>query len=133
METQFRLVRRGLRRGKFYCMDTKTGQRTSLQTNDEATARQLLEAKNQAVRRPAMNLQIAQVYLQHGDPALAARTWQHVMEQMVAARNGVTQTRWQRAIRDEAFDLIRARECGCRGEARPARESRHGGGKPVLQ
>jgi hypothetical protein len=114
-------------------MDTKTGQRTSLQTNDEATARQLLEAKNQAVRRPAMNLQIAQVYLQHGDPALAARTWQHVMEQMVAARNGVTQTRWQRAIRDEAFDLIRARECGCRGEARPARESRHGGGKPVLQ
>ena len=45
-----------------------------------------------------MNLQIAQVYLQHGDPALATRTWQQVMEQIVATKLGVTQSRWHSAI-----------------------------------
>jgi hypothetical protein len=31
----------------------------------------LLNTKNEATRQPAMNLQIAQVYLQHADPTLA--------------------------------------------------------------
>jgi len=110
MKTRYRLIRRGMRGGIFYCVDTHTGKRTSLQTSDEEAARQLVETKNQAVRQPAMNLQIAQVFLQHGDPALAARTWQTVMEQIVSLKSGETHLRWEAAIRDKAMDVIRHRK-----------------------
>jgi integrase len=109
MKTRYRLIRRGTRGGTFYCVDTQTGRRTSLQTASEDEARQLVESRNNAARQPAMNLQIAQVYLQHGDPALAARTWQDVMAQIAAAKSGETLLRWQAAIRDKALDVIRTR------------------------
>jgi len=57
-----------------------------------------------------MNLQIAQVYLQHGDPSLTARTWQNVMDLMADSKSGSTSKRWQSAIRDAAFDAIRNRK-----------------------
>jgi integrase len=57
-----------------------------------------------------MNLQIAQVYLQHADAALAQRTWQNVMDTMFPLKTGPTQARWQAAMRDKAFDLIRHRK-----------------------
>jgi hypothetical protein len=110
MKTRYRLMRRGLRGGIFYCVDTQTGKRVSLNTSDEDAACQLVEARNQAERQPAINLQIAQVYLLHGDAALAARTWQHVMDQMASAKSGETLRRWQSAMRDEAFNLIRPRK-----------------------
>lgn len=94
----------------FYCVDAKTGKRTSLNTCDKDEAQRLIEIKNDAVRQPEMNLQIAQIYLQHGDPALSARTWQHVMEQIISTKKGNTQERWKHAIKDEAFDLIRHRK-----------------------
>jgi len=74
MKTRYRLISHGKRGGTFYCVDTHTGKHTSLQTSNADRARQLVETKNQAARQPAMNLQIAQVYLMHGDPALTART-----------------------------------------------------------
>jgi hypothetical protein len=43
-------------------------------------------------------LQIAQAYLQHGDPAMAARTWQHVMEQIHSTKRGNTRQCWRYAI-----------------------------------
>ena len=89
----------------FYCVDTKTGKRTSLHTCNEDEARQIIEAKNQAQRQPAINLQIARRILQHGDPALATRTWQHVMEQIQSTKTGNTRERWRYAIQDKAFDL----------------------------
>jgi hypothetical protein len=61
-------------------VDTQSGKRTSLRTANEEAARQISEAKNQAVRQPAINMQIAKAYLQHGDPALAKGTWQDVMK-----------------------------------------------------
>jgi integrase len=94
----------------FYCVDTKTGKRHSLHTCIEDEARQIVDAKNQAQRQPAINLQIAQAYLQHGDPAMAARTWQHVMEQIYSTKTGNTRERWRYAIQDEAFDLLRHRK-----------------------
>jgi hypothetical protein len=107
MKTRYRLTHRGSRGGMFYCVDTKTGKRRSLQTCDEDEARQIINAWNQAHRQPAVNLQIAQAYLQHGDPAMASRTWQHVMEQILSTKTGNTRERWQYAIQDKAFDLIR--------------------------
>jgi len=99
-----------LRSGIFYCEDTSTGKQTSLRTRVRPDAERLLHVKNEAVHQPAMNLQIAQVYLQHGDPALATRTWRDVLAQITATKSGSTQRRWQIADRDEAFDSIRDRK-----------------------
>jgi len=86
MKTRYRLIYRGSRGGTYYCVDCKTGKRVSLQTSDEEVAQQLIDARNNAVRQPEMNLQIAQVYLRHGDPALSAHTWQNVMEQIKSTK-----------------------------------------------
>ena len=106
MKNRFILFQRS---GIFYCEDTSTGKQTSLRTRDRADAQRLLAAKNEASHQPAMNLQIAQVYLQYGDPAIATRTWQDVMTQIVSLKTGSTQSRWQTAIRDKALDGIRQR------------------------
>jgi len=107
MKNRFNLFQRS---GVFYCEDTNTGKQTSLRTRDKADALRLLHVKNEAAHQPAMNLQIAQVYLQHGDPALATRTWQMVMEQIVTTKHGSTQARWQTAINDHALDSMRERK-----------------------
>ena len=99
------------RRGSvFYAEETATGKQTSLRTKDEAEAITLLNTKNEATRQPAMNLQIAQVYLQHADPTMAQRTWQNVMDAMFPLKVGPTQARWQAAMKDKAYDLIRNRK-----------------------
>jgi|GEM_PF-2563815 hypothetical protein len=69
MKQRFILFRRA---GVFYCEETATGKQTSLRTKDEGEAITLLNTKNEATRQPAMNLQIAQVYLQHADATLGA-------------------------------------------------------------
>ncbi len=107
MKSQFILFQRS---GVYYAEDTTTGKQTSLRTKDRDDALRLLHVKNEAVHQPAMNLQIAQVYLQHGDPALASRTWQQVMEQIAGTKSGSTLLRWRTAMRDAAFDLIRNRK-----------------------
>jgi integrase len=110
MKTRFRLIRRGVRGDRFYCVDTATGKRHSLKTSDEDQAQELVKSKNDAVRKPEMNLQMAQVYLHHSDAALSTRTWQFVMEQIVTTKMGNTRERWEYAIEDKAFDLIRHRK-----------------------
>ncbi|MGO8838314.1 MAG: tyrosine-type recombinase/integrase [Limisphaerales bacterium] len=107
MKNRFILFQRS---GVYYAEDTATGKQSSLRTRDKADAARLLNAKNEAMHQPAMNLQIAQVYLQHGDPTLANRTWQDVMEQIVSTKSGSTLIRWQWAIRDKAYDSIRQRK-----------------------
>jgi hypothetical protein len=84
MKSRFILFRRA---GVFYAEETATGRQTSLRTKDEG----------EATRQPAMNLQIAQVYLQHADPTLAQRTWQDVMDATFPLKTGPTQARWQAA------------------------------------
>jgi integrase len=54
-----------------------------------------------------VNLQIAQVYLQHSDPEFAKRTWQFVMNTMGETKSASTKKRWDTAIKDKAFDQIR--------------------------
>lgn len=62
MTTRYRLIFRSHRGGMFYCVDKTTGKRTSLQTTDKDEARQQVEARNNAHRQPALNLQIARAY-----------------------------------------------------------------------
>ena len=59
MKDRYRLISRGERGGSYYCVDSETGKRFSLQTKDRNAARQIVFAKNQALRQPALNLQIA--------------------------------------------------------------------------
>lgn len=73
MKSKYILFRRG---EMFYCEDTATGKQTSLRTKVESEAQTLLHTRNEAERQPAMNLQIAQVYLRHSDSAVAQWTWQ---------------------------------------------------------
>lgn len=74
MKSRYRIIRRGLRRGAYYCVDTRTGQRTSLGTADEGRGAPDLHAKNQAERQPLLNLELACAYLSGSDPATVRRT-----------------------------------------------------------
>ncbi len=106
---RYRLVYRGIR-NTYYSFDTQTNKRERLGLGNKDEAQRVVDAKNEAVLHVGMNLQIAQVYLQHSDPSLATRTWQQVMDAIVAKKHGSTQSRWQSASKDKAFDLIRNRK-----------------------
>jgi integrase len=104
MKQRYRLYRR--QRGVFYVFDNVTGKRESLETEDEATAKRLLHAKNEAQQQPFINRQIARAYLAGGDPEVTRRTWKEVIEEIIKLKHGETQQRWVRASKDQAFDLI---------------------------
>ncbi len=53
-----------------------------------------------------MNLSLARVYLQHSDPMVAKRTWQHVMDEIIKTKHASTLERWKRAIRDKHFESL---------------------------
>jgi len=106
MKQRFRLYKRK-QGGRFYLHDEVTGKQESLGTHDRTLAIRLLHSRNEAEQQPAVNLQIARAYLAASDKEIATRNWQFVMEEMVKLKKGETQRRWQTAIKDKAFDLIR--------------------------
>ena len=95
------------RAGVFYCEDTETRKQLSLRTKNEDDARALLHAKNEALRQPVLNRQIARAYLTASDPQIAKRTWQNVMDEIPKLKNGSTRVRWESAVKSKAFDTIR--------------------------
>jgi integrase len=105
MKSRYRMFRR--ENGIYYSLDAIGKKRNSLNTTDPGEAKRLLNALNEACQQPAVNLQIAQVYLQHSDPEFAKRTWQFVMEKMGETKSGNTKKRWDTAIKDAAFDAFR--------------------------
>ena len=107
MKQRYHLFKR--RNRVFYCLDTEKNRQTSLQTRDVDEAQRLINARNEACRQPAMNLEIARVFLNHSDPAYATRTWQQVMDEMARHKKGETQKRWERAMKEKPFDLIRTK------------------------
>jgi integrase len=107
MKERYRLFLR--RKSVYYAFDNTTKTFQSLKTKDEAEAKRLLLALNEAGKQPAMNLSLARVYLKHSDPMVAERTWQHVLDEIAKLKTGPTQYRWKTAAKDKAFDLIRHR------------------------
>lgn len=105
MKSEFGLVKRPW--GTFYLKNKRTGAQSTLKTKDKAEALRMLNAHNEAHVLPAINLELARVYLNAADPALSKRTWQDVMESIASQREDATKARWQRAIKDKAFDCIR--------------------------
>src|SRR6478736_2323474 len=94
MTDKFRIFRRAS--GVWYLEDRESRHQQSLQTRDATEAKRLLLAKNEAHRQPAINVQIARAYLSASDPKLITRTWQEVMETLVAHKRGTNQERWLR-------------------------------------
>jgi integrase len=97
----------GSRGGTYYCEDTETRVRKSLFTKDPQEAERLVHAKNEGDRQPALNRRMGMAYLSSADPQLVTRTWQQVMADIILNKKGPTLHRWETAIKDRAFDLIR--------------------------
>ena len=105
MKNRYRIFRR--ENGIYYSIDRVATKRNSLNTTDLIEAKRLLNVLNEACQQPAVNLQIAQVYLQHSDPEFGKRTWQLVMDEMGKLKTGETKKRWDVAMKDKSFDHLR--------------------------
>jgi len=102
-DKRYRVVCLGDRNGMCYCKDTQTGSRTK----DRKEADRLVQHKNEALKNPAINRKIGMAYISASDPDLAKRTWADVMADIVKDKTGPTLHRWNTAVKDEAYDLIR--------------------------
>lgn len=106
MKTLFRLVRRGTH---YYAHNRNTGQRTSLNTDDQESAEQILNAKNEAERMPVMNLALGRVFLAARDASLPNRTWGDVMERIGRGGKESTRYRYEVAMRDPFIGRLKNR------------------------
>ena len=82
--------------GVFYVHDSETGKQESLGTRDRAEATTLLNARNESVRQPQLNLQIAKAYLAGTDSGVSNRTWQNALDAVIDTKSGSTRDRWRR-------------------------------------
>jgi len=105
MKQVFGLIRRPW--GVYYLKNKATGEQKSIKTSDKAEAQRILQAHNESESQPHFNLSLARVYLNGADPKLVTRTWQEVMENIVAKKTDETRRRWDVAIKDKNFDCIR--------------------------
>lgn len=99
------------RRGSvFWSHDGETGKQESLGTKNRREAQILLHAKNEPQRNAALNLQIGRAYLAASDPQMMTRTWDDVMQEIIALKShdkAPTLRRWNVAVKDKALDGIR--------------------------
>jgi integrase len=105
MKQQFGLIKRPW--GVYYLKNKTTGEQTSLKTRKRHEAERFLQAHNESQNQPQFNLALARVYINGADPKLGTRTWQEVMEHIVAKKTDETRRRWDVAILDKNFDCIR--------------------------
>jgi integrase len=108
MKRRYILYRRK-RGGMFYIEDTETRKQESTGTRNRAEATSLLNARNESIRQPHLNLQIAKAYLAGTDSGVATRTWQQALDAIIETKSGPTQDRWRQAAKQAALDLIRHR------------------------
>ena len=109
MKNRYRMYIRDKSKGGkiWWCENTETGKRESLETTDKNKARELLSVKNQPFQQVEHNLQMARTHLLIGDPKALNRTWQNVMEAIISKKRGPTKIRWERAAKSKSFDPIR--------------------------
>src|ERR1700733_4233427 len=104
MQNRFTMFRRGT---MFYCEDRTTGQQKSLQTTDKAEAQKIVQAKNDAVNQPLMNLVMAKTYLAAKDPKLITRTWADVMQRFCQRDKEPTRIRHERVVKTKPMLFLR--------------------------
>ena len=86
VKSSFRLFRRNS--GIWFWENRQTGHQGSFCTRDKTEAKRLLNAKNEAQEIPALNIEMAKVYLNAADPTLSKRTWRYTVEQLMLAATG---------------------------------------------
>ena len=106
MKKLYRMFRRGSR---YYVEHVETRQQTSLGTSNESEALRLWTAKNESAQAPALNLALARTYLSAHDQRMIERTWSEVMAEIVSRTTPKSRPRYERAMKDQALDLIRDR------------------------
>lgn len=104
MKNRFTIFRRGT---VWYYEDRKTGQQKSLNTRDPEEARKLVQAKNDAVNLPLMNINMAKAYLNAIDPKITTRTWADVMERFCCRSNPASKMRNERVVRTRPMQFLR--------------------------
>ena len=95
------------RRNTYYAQDRETGEQRSLFTKDKEEAQRLVDARNQAINQPQLNLALAKAYLSAQDPEMVDRTWTVAMDDIARRGRESTQERSKRAFASRAFDKIR--------------------------
>jgi integrase len=95
------------RNGVYYAHDNSSGKQQSLCTRDRTEAEKLLHAKNESAQTPRLNRDLGRVYMSACDPEAIKRTWSAAMEEFRTHGRASTQERYERAMRDPAFDGIR--------------------------
>lgn len=106
MQIRFTVFRRG---AVFYCEDRETGQQKSLRTRDEAEARRIVQAKNDAVTLPQMNLVMAKTYLSAQNPKMITRTWADVLARFCERSNANTRMRHERVVRTKPMQFLKCK------------------------
>ncbi|HXE43263.1 MAG TPA: hypothetical protein VN516_09585, partial [Candidatus Baltobacteraceae bacterium] len=104
MKNPFTMFRRGK---MFYCQDRMTGKQISLQTRDKAEAQKIIQAKNEAVTQPLMNLAMAKTYLAAQDPKLITRTWADVIQRFCNRDKEATRKRHEDFVKTKAMLFLR--------------------------
>lgn len=107
MKNRYRMFRRGR---MYYSQDSETGKQESLRTSNKNEAHRLLIARNEAQDNRLLNLKIAEAHLAAHDPKMNSRTWQDVMDYMLARDSEVRESTLRRAtvaFRSKPFDIIR--------------------------
>lgn len=107
VKQKYRMCRR--RNGRFYWQDKDSPRQGSLQTTDRREAEKLLNAMNESLRQPILNLSLARAYLAAHDPKMITRTWQEVMAEMATHGITTTQERCARAFASKAYNPIRSK------------------------
>jgi integrase len=93
----------------YYCEDRTTGQQKSLRTRDEAEAERIIQAKNDAVKLPQMNLVMAKTYLSAQDPKMIIRTWADVLARFCDRNNANTRIRHERVARTKPMQFLKCK------------------------
>jgi len=106
MQDRFTMFRHG---AVFYCEDRTTGQQKSLLTRKADEARKLVQAKNDAVNLPLMNLVMAKTYLSAQDPKMITRTWADVMTRFCDRSNANTRMRHERVVRTKPMQFLKGK------------------------
>jgi integrase len=106
MQSRYTMFRRGT---MFYCEDRTNGQQKSLLTRDETEARKIIQAKNDAVNLPQMNLALGKTYLAAQDPKMISRTWADVMERFCKRSKDSTRIRHERVVRTKPMQFLRSK------------------------
>lgn len=98
--------------GVFYLEHTVTHKKESLRTTDREEAERLRNAREDAGgKSAAFGMAMGRTWIMESNPEMASRTWQNAMDDY-AERGGKDQTkaRRRRAMKQEAFDLIRTKK-----------------------